>query len=414
VKVKILIGDRGAWYWNTDNIGKEFEITEYTFDIIYKFKTKDGYYIHRDDVVITELPVSFCVKKCDDKSKWKKYINWLRKKYKIVINDYPRFPYYGNELGHSIGKYISFGTEIHIDDVIKHIDFYGETISVESEEEFDMSTNEGRLAYAKHNYSIGTKYLPIDSNGKLYDNNATSIYEPRLWFEGDGEDIEVGKGLIYYHSTNKWAAIIDEVEKFDMTTNEGRLAYAKKHYPIGTKYKSLYSGQELIVGSYDGHLCLQPEGTWSVYDFLTNKWAEIVEDEQQEEEKVMETQKLSRQGLKEIHSVACGGWKEILEKYGTTNPLEDYIELTQAQVDTMFNSCTTEQLPIVSKYLKQDDGSVDVSHCIGTSEAIHDMFGVRMYGEYNKKAFSLNTHKYDWQLGLDSEGVLCLIPTKKK
>jgi excinuclease UvrABC ATPase subunit len=71
-----------------------------------------------------------------------------------------------------------------------------------------------------------------------------------------------------------------------------------------------------------------------------------------------ETQKLSRQGLKEIHSVACTRWKEALEHYGTRNPLEDYVELSKQEVQTMFNECTEEQLPIVSKYLKEDDLSV--------------------------------------------------------
>jgi hypothetical protein len=330
MKVKIL--NPSGWY--RDKVDYLFEIEEnreyYDIHSNLRFEAKNNGWIYDEDCVITELPVSFCVKKCDDKKKWEKYVNWLKKKYNRVINKHSPFPYYGNDNGQLNAKYLSFGTEIHIDDIIKHIHFYSEPMSVESEE-----------------------------------------------------------------------------EEFDMTTNVGRLAYAKKHYPIGTKY--VYYGTIYTVDKESSHIKGENFIHWQVYNHYSNTWAKIIK-----EEKVMETQRLSRKGLKEIHSVACTGWKEILEKYGTTNPLEDYIELTQAQVDTMFNSCTKDQLPIVSKYLKQDDGSVDVSHCIGTSEAIHDMFGVRMYGEYNKKAFSLNTHKYDWQLGLDSEGVLCLIPTKKK
>jgi hypothetical protein len=202
-------------------------------------------------------------------------------------------------------------------------------------------------------------------------------------------------------------------DEFDMTTTEGRLAYAKKHYPVGTKYKSLYSGQELIVGSYDGYLCLQPEGAWSVYDFLTNKWAEIIEEKQ--EEIVMETQKLTRQGLKEIHSVACSEWKNTLEEWGKNNPLEDYIELTQSKVDNMFKSCTSEQLPIVSKYLKQDDGSVDLSKITGAFRDENDevMIARRMEKEYANKSFWLNS-SYNWEIKKDTDNILCLIPTKKK
>jgi hypothetical protein len=202
-------------------------------------------------------------------------------------------------------------------------------------------------------------------------------------------------------------------DEFDMTTNEGRLAYAKKHYPVGTKYKSLYSGQELIVGSYDGHLCLQPEGIWGVYDFLTNKWAEIVEEKQ--EEIVMETQRLSRQGLKEIHSIACSAWKRTLEEWGNTNPLEDYVELTQEQVDNIFKACTKEQLPIVSKHLKQDDGSVDVSNVTYNENGA--LLGYKYIIRHNAitsitNGFWLNPD-FNWEVKMISD-TLFLVPTKKK
>jgi len=133
------------------------------------------------------------------------------------------------------------------------------------------------------------------------------------------------------------------------------------------------------------------------------------------EEKVMETQKLSREGLKEIHSVACSSWKIVLESCGSRNPLENYVELTQIEVDKMFAACTKEQLPIVSKYLKQDDGSIDVIQFRGD---IYDKEGrsaiqKRFDGEYKYKSFYLDS-MYNWEIKNDSSGILCLIPTKKK
>jgi hypothetical protein len=150
------------------------------------------------------------------------------------------------------------------------------------EEEFDMTTNEGRLAYAKKHYSIGTKYRGLKLNGDIESGISKVLCNPK---DNQYGNIDAGPHWLYLYKENKWAEIVEKVKEEE--TESGRLAYAKKHYPVGTKYKSLYSGQELIVGSYDGHLCLQPEGTWSVYDFLTNKRAEIIK----EEEKVMETQK---------------------------------------------------------------------------------------------------------------------------
>ena len=119
----------------------------------------------------------------------------------------------------------------------------------------------------------------------------------------------------------------------------------------------------------------------------------------------METQILSRQGLKEIHAIACPNWKEVLEHYGSRNLLENYVELTQNEVDKMFAACTQEQLPIVSKYLKQDDGSVDVTEFTVSGKGFcDDNFYVIPYSLLNyfyktisnidEKIWSHNYNKY--------------------
>lgn len=129
----------------------------------------------------------------------------------------------------------------------------------------------------------------------------------------------------------------------------------------------------------------------------------------------MENQKLSRKGLKEIHSVACTRWKEALEHYGTRNPLEDYIELSEQEVETMFKECTKEQLPIVSKYLKQDDGSIDLTN-IKTDRSgfiLNDAYIIRQDDiEYDKKSFWLNNN-LNWEIKIVNN-LPRLYPTKKK
>jgi len=200
---------------------------------------------------------------------------------------------------------------------------------------------------------------------------------------------------------------------YDMSTNEGRLAYANKHYPIGTEFLNtsgewrkvtsipkIYSGTIIDVQVMDKH---GKNGFLSDIYSEEHGWRKIIK----QEEKVMEKQKLSRQGLKEIHSVACSSWKTTLEQFGRRNPLEDYIELTQEEVDGMFKACTENQLPIVSKYLKQDDGSVDLSN------GYNGLIGVRLDYEYANKSFWLSP-SYDWDIKEDSFGYKCLIPTKKK
>ena len=236
-----------------------------------------------------------------------------------------------------------------------------------------------------------------------------------------------GEFLSYsLNKVNAYNAEIIELpikDEFDMTTNEGRLAYAEKHYPIGTVIKSIHSVFKIELtgkpSSYGisnimacGKLPNSLHGT-PVDIYYDGKWAEIVK---KEENKVMETQRLTRQGLKEIHSVACTDWKSKLERYGARNPLEDYIELTQEEVNAMFKACFKEQLPIVSKYLKKDDGSVDLSR------VVYDEGGVLLDNVYiikhkaepsTKDSFWLN-ERYNWNIEINSLGWKCLVPTKKK
>lgn len=290
MKVKILSSNNkstSTWY----NRYLNNQIIDVYYDIRLSkrcFTGKNGAHcLYNDDIVITELPESFCVKSCDDGIKWGKYIQWLNKNYntdfcgRIFNSDRP---YYGVINDEGWGIKIPFGTEIHIDDMIKHIDY------MESQQHI---------------------------NG--------------------GEQFSKESQLI---------AKMDKILK---------------------------------------------------------------------EEKNMETQKLSRQGLKEIHGVACPNWKDVLEHYGSRNPLEDYIELTQEEVNNMFKACTEEQLPIVSKYLKQDDGSINFDNLLGDGYKLNErqLIGKRVFGVFSYKSFYLD-NKFDWKIQKDEYGELCLIPTKKK
>jgi hypothetical protein len=119
MKIKIL--EPSGWYKHF--VGSEFEINQYVVDDYLGIHIEDTGWIYRPHCVITELPESFCVKRCDDGIKWGKYIQWLNKTYESEFDgDY--WEYYGciheNEFNCSDEP---FGTEIHIDDMIKHIDY---------------------------------------------------------------------------------------------------------------------------------------------------------------------------------------------------------------------------------------------------------------------------------------------------
>jgi len=150
---------------------------------------------------------------------------------------------------------------------------------------------------------------------------------------------------------------------------------------------------------------------------ITNGSYDVKTIEEFENKSKMGTQKLSRKGLKEIHSVACSNWKGKLEGMGIRNSLEDYIEVTQNEVDEIFKACTKEQLPIVSKYLKQNDGSVDLSKIrYDNSGALFgDTYLLRhddiLHLINQTKSFWLN-NDYDWKIK-NVNGFPRLFPTIK-
>ena len=423
MKVKILkLSSPTFWYHN--RIGEELSV-DYDLDSVgnpfVSIQTK--HYIRSCDSVITELPESFCVRICEDRKKLEKYIKWLNKTYGSIYNG-NHWDYYGYIQEHGFdSRNNPFGTEIHIDDMIKHIDYMESQLTVDMKHEFDLTTNEGRLAYAKKYYPIGTKVISLYHEGDLeLIINSTNFEKART----NGIQVSAKKGdgtptsiLAVIYENGKWAEIVKE--EFDLTTNEGRLAYAKKHYPIGTKYIPIPEFKKL------GKICtsdIEPrlwggvhiEGGEGVhieggegFIYAYGKWAEIVKETN------METQKLSRKGLKEIHGVACPDWKNTLEEYGKRNPLEDYIELTQEEVNEIFKACNYEQKLIVSEHLKQDDGSVDITkfrRCEVTDVNGRSVIERRRGSEYGNKSFLLNGD-YIWEIKTDSKGCLCLIPTYK-
>lgn len=247
----------------------EFVVNEYDIHLPHlRFNIKNKGFYNTDDCVITELPESFCVKRCDDKENWKKYIVWLNKTYDTT-NLGKFVEYLGYHTSHNVvGSDKPLGTEIHIDDMIKHID------------------------------------------------------------------------------------------------------YMERHIKGGEQF---HKESQLTVK--------------------------------------METQRISREGLKEIYSVACDEWQGKLKSFGYRNPLENYIDLTKEEVNEMFFASNDKQKSILSKYLKkEDDGSVDVSGCNISTNKIID---IRGSGEYENKSFWLS-EIYNWEMKKDSIGKLCLIPTRKK
>jgi len=68
----------------------------------------------------------------------------------------------------------------------------------------------------------------------------------------------------------------------------------------------------------------------------------------------MTTQSITREGLKEIHSIACSEWKGKIAEYALRTPLENTVTFTDKEVEAMFKAATSSQLPVLKKYFKQE------------------------------------------------------------
>lgn len=153
------------------------------------------------------------------------------------------------------------------------------------------------------------------------------------------------------------------------------------------------------------------------------EWNEIVNGTQIKTEKVMTNKNyysITREQLKSIHDVACGGWKEKITEYAGRNPFGDTITFTQAEVDIMVKAATTNQLPVLERVFGKQTREIDLSTgCVDGKSLFHfggsltnTLMCVRSSGNYGNRAFILD-ETYNWELEHDTVGNLCLVPTRK-
>jgi len=183
-------------------------------------------------------------------------------------------------------------------------------------EPVDMTTNEGRLVYAKHHYSIGTKYKPLAPDGFSSYLTYSSEYYPTLW---NGDNIEVGVGLIYHHGINKWAEIINEPNV---------------------------------------------------------------------NEPVMEKQTLTREQVKEIYDIACSDWQYKIKNYVLVNSgtFSNKVTFDNEMVSKMFKAATSNQLPVLERLLKRPVQQIEFNE--------YYVYVVNYHGTY--KLHKIQNDEYAW------------------
>lgn len=116
---------------------------------------------------------------------------------------------------------------------------------------------------------------------------------------------------------------------------------------------------------------------------------------------------VSRRDLGRIHNIACSTWKTKIENLGVRNPFSETIEISQDEVDEMFNAATLDQIPVLIEIFGEQTKYLNVS-----KEGVGNFISVRLCGDYQGKGFYLND-SFNWEIVKDNENQFVLIPTKK-
>jgi hypothetical protein len=114
---------------------------------------------------------------------------------------------------------------------------------------------------------------------------------------------------------------------------------------------------------------------------------------------------IKREQLQEIHDIACSTWKVRIKELAQEQPFGD-IELSQTQVDEMFKAATSTQLPVLEKIFGKQEEPINFHRVLSLIEP-------RRQGNLSHKSFFLPV-QYNYEIVRDSDGVDCLVPTRKK
>lgn len=99
------------------------------------------------------------------------------------------------------------------------------------------------------------------------------------------------------------------------------------------------------------------------------------------------SQTITKTNLKAIHDVACSGWKTKIENYAKRKPFDDKIELTQDEVDEMYNASDVNQKKVLDKFFTRPKSIMD---SINSFEDARKILGIDKADVFNPKFDSPN------------------------
>jgi hypothetical protein len=134
----------------------------------------------------------------------------------------------------------------------------------------------------------------------------------------------------------------------------------------------------------------------------------------------MKNQHITRDNLIDLYYISsCEEWQNKIDNLLESCKFqkgEFNVEIPQEYLNFLIKKGTTEQKKAVEDFgikLEVDNSvSINISQKALFSEDGGSLLQPRNYGEYKGKAFSLNK-SYNWEIKVDEQNFLCLIPTKK-
>jgi hypothetical protein len=196
-----------------------------------------------------------------------------------------------------------------------------------------------------------------------------------------------------------------------------RVCHSSYEGELGSNYKTLVSyglkefkGETYVLADINDY-------KGSNYFMFKLSDIERLWKEQNPKQDMKKSFTITAEQAQSIINIACGTWKkQLAEKWANNIVLGDEIEVSEEFYKEMRAACTPPQNELFDKIFgKKDDGSVDLSmlNKSGIDSTTHGMIQVRAGSEHRNKAFFLSGG-FNWEIKEDSEGLLCLIPTKKK
>lgn len=217
--------------------------------------------------------------------------------------------------------------------------------------------------------------------------------------------------------------LVKTLPKSFACTNTNQELWDKYIKWLNKEHNGGFNGSQFNYYGIERNGCKYCCDSKDLYDTILSleEWDEIVNRTETKKEETMKNYTITREQLKKIYDVACGGWKEKITEYAGRNPFGDTIAFTQTEVDEMFKAASLSQTAVLANIFGKQTHEIDLSTGFVDGNGLFSNNGnltyalmcVRTVGNYANKAFVLNG-EYNWELVKDNSNYLCLVPTRKK